>query len=608
MIGTVLAGRFKILELTAEGGMSIIYLALDQQTGENVAVKVNKLGMKDEADKLFEKEAGRMMGLSNPYIVKTLGSGKYKDRAYIVFEFIKGDDLATMLSVGVMDAEDVIVLGQCLLKGLAYAHSKGIIHKDIKPENVLFRDGSPVIIDFGIAEHRDDDQPDKVMGSVHYFSPEQAAGKKVDKRTDIYSMGVMLYEVATGVKPFTSDDGSDIALMHMHKPPTPPSQINPAIPESLSAVILKAMSKDPAHRYTTAGDMNRELSACAAGYRPQRTGMKKVAIAVIAVMALLTTVVLSLLSNTGGVEEAGKVYMPSLVSLPIDEAALKLRQLDIEHVVQFAPSTEYAEGVVISQNPVASATLDEGDRVTLVVSSEQVTLSMPSLIGFTIEAAISELEELGLEVVVEESSVDGYSNGAVIAQEPAPDINVQAGSTVTITVNSGQSDPLHEIADYTGIPATEATAAISKAGISNISVIEIENPDGAPGTVLEQSIPAGLTDSNDITLQIAASELPLFDGTYFMDDIGVTGDTDITVTLTAMTEMGGVQVKRILYRGQFDDAAQYHLLYGDAGIPFSLRRDDSASRQIDVTAEVNGRTLDPVTVTLSPNVPPEDAP
>ena len=444
LVGCSLQNKYQIEALIAEGGMSHVYRArVPKQHNERVAIKVFRkelLSVPEIVDG-FKREAYTCAKLHHKNIVRTLDVGKYGRLRYIVMEYVEGELLKDKIKKGEMGVETSADIAQKILDALAYAHHKGVVHKDLKPQNIIMReDGEPILIDFGIAEEVNDSREnrDTVFGTIHYFSPEQAMGETVDARTDVYSVGIMLYEMCTGILPFTGADNVSIALKHMHQPPKPPKEINPDLPESLNRIILKAIAKDRKDRYLSAAAMRRDLMRAfvepdgayvvldeqtEAEVRKPKRFLKQMAIVLggcVAVIAVLIVVMVVMIFSR---PVDATVYMPSLYNRSAEEARELLESKDIAYEMQYESRMEYTEDVVITQTPEAGAVVEEGDVVTVTVSYGVA----PDLMGMDKDAAIALLKQNGVKNYIIRYVEEGELN-AVQGQDPA------AGALLTESV------------------------------------------------------------------------------------------------------------------------------------------------------------------------------
>ena len=406
IIGRELQNRYKILEEIAEGGMSHVYAATCRKTNAKVAVKVFKDEMIDTPEALdgFKREAYICSKLYHKNIVKTIDVGKHDKLRYIVMEFIDGESLRTMLDNGKMDMQRSVDTIIRILEALMYAHSKGVVHKDLKPQNIIMQKDEPVIIDFGIAE--DDSagkaQRDAILGTIDYFSPEQAMGEPVDSRSDIYSVGIMLYELLTGKVPFSGADNVTIALKHLHQPAEAPKTINSEIPESLNKIILKAISKKKEDRYQNATAMVQDLKSAflypdgdyiqteeelrQKEKQKQKKTIKHMIIGVAAVISALIVAIVYMLVfiASKGQDTNAEVYMPYLVDRNVSDVheIMEKTGLDINVEIKYETRLDYEDDIIVAQVPSEGTVLSEGDTVTITVSS--LTLKggiMPDVIG-----------------------------------------------------------------------------------------------------------------------------------------------------------------------------------------------------------------------------------
>ncbi|MGH9152732.1 MAG: Stk1 family PASTA domain-containing Ser/Thr kinase [Acidimicrobiales bacterium] len=513
----VYSDRYEILRQVARGGMAEVYLARDQLLDRRVALKVlfPELSVDRSFVERFRREAQSAANLSHPNIVSVFDWGEEEDTYFIVMEYIDGRPLSALLRAqGPLLADRAASIGADVAAALAFAHRNGVVHRDVKPGNVLLdANGHVKVTDFGIARAANTTenltQTGAVMGTATYFSPEQAQGYGVDRRSDVYSLGVVLYEMVTGRPPFAGDNPLTIAYKHVREAPVPPRQINPAIPAAFEAIVLQAMAKDPDDRYASADELRADLVRYQQGRpvmanpvyyadpepepqatrvqpasgehatvvnrarvipppppppaRPNRTGTY---VALLFAMLAALVVLLFLLGRTLGIfgDEASTepVTVPNVKGQQADDAERILTGLGFT-VTREEEENEADEGVVFDQEPEGDTRLERGSTVTLKVSAGAPAIDVPNLVNSSEEDAITALERLGLQAdTVTEPSLT-VSAGQVIAQSPTPGTAVPKGATVRLTVSSGP--PKVAVPNVIGKDATSAGDDIVNAGL-----------------------------------------------------------------------------------------------------------------------------------------------
>lgn len=530
--------RYRITERIGSGGMAEVYKAVDETLGRTVAVKVlhSRFSMEPDFIQRFRHEASAAANLSHPSIVNIYDYGVENDNYYIVMELVRGTDLkAVVRQRGMLEPLAVAEYGAQACSALSVAHGYGIIHRDIKPQNiVLTPDGTIKVMDFGIARAVDSDstQTGSVLGSAQYVSPEQAQGKKLAPQSDLYSLGVVLYELATGRLPFDGDTPVSVALKHVNEEPVPPRQLNPAIPPALEAVILRAMQKDPRARYSSAEEMRSDLLRVAAG-RPvdaqprvedttvmpvvpsqrQPQGSRSetrrrrtspwvwAGVAALVVLAVIGAAWALGLFSTG-------LRVPPVAGMTVEAA--KQAILDAGLVPgneDTRPDPEIAAGLVISSDPAAGQVVEKGQRVDLVVSSGPELVTVPSVIGSTESSAIATLQELGFDVdpMITREFNAKYESGMVFKTDPLPNSKLPKGGRVRLWVSEGAemvSVPL--VVDQT---QAEATKALNDAGFS-VKVVARADSSVSKGTVVEQRPTGGSQAAKGSAVTIYVSSGP----------------------------------------------------------------------------------------------------
>ena len=521
-VGQTLDNRYRIDKILGVGGMAVVFRAFDILAGRNVAVKILKDDIaRDEVSvKRFINESKAVSMLSHPNIVTIYDVSVRSDAKYIVMEYIEGITLKNyMLKKGKMETGEILSMIEQVLGALEHAHQKGIVHRDIKPQNImLLKNGIVKVTDFGIAKLPNAETvtvKDSAIGTVFYISPEQASGSKIDARSDIYSLGVMMYEMATGKLPFTADSPVSVALMQINDTARPVREENPDIPLGLSQIIERAMNKDPELRYQSAGQMLRQVSRLkedpnatfkapkkkkgAQKFRMSR-GMLPIILAItlafliIAVTAGAVLVNRLFLSGESGdtitVDDfAGRMFTDELQSY-FDASDIYHLKLDQVYDAS-APA-----GYIISQDPEAGSSrkIDPGKKkceITLKVSKGPRTMTMIDVAALDYREARVKLRQMGLVVKTESIESDLYEVGYVISTSPAYGEVLEAGDTVTIYVSSGSSGEKITVPNFVGKTESATLAQVVDAGLLIGEVTYEESDKYEAGLVIKQSISAG---------------------------------------------------------------------------------------------------------------------
>ncbi|HFU4011681.1 TPA: Stk1 family PASTA domain-containing Ser/Thr kinase [Streptococcus suis] len=525
-IGKIYAGRYRIVKQIGRGGMADVYMARDLiLDGEEVAVKVLRTNYQTDqiAIQRFQREARSMAELDHPNIVRITDIGEEDGQQYLAMEYVNGLDLKKYIKdfAPLSNDDAVRIMGQILL-AMRMAHTRGIVHRDLKPQNVLLtEDGTAKVTDFGIAvafAETSLTQTNSMLGSVHYLSPEQARGSKATVQSDIYAMGIILFEMLTGRIPYDGDSAVTIALQHFQKPLPSVREENPAVPQALENVVMKATAKKLSDRYKSVAEMYADLASAlsyerrneakvilddnkvdtktlpklaqvnpeattpskkqakqeakkekvAAKSKPKpaplpkaqkkRRGMRTRYKVLLGSIFLMLAGFVAILYNT-----PATVQVPDVTGQTLEVAKEKIETagLLVGNVTSEA-STEIPEGSVIRTNPAANSSKREGSTVDIVVAVEEA-INIPDLVGKDAETAQAELENLGFEVVLKEDYSDTVSAGKVIKTSPNANTSHQKGTTVTVTVSKGV-EPV-EVPDVTGKSLSEATQMLKSAGL-----------------------------------------------------------------------------------------------------------------------------------------------
>ena len=565
-IGKMLDDRYEILELIGSGGMANVYKARCHRLNRLVAIKILKSDLAENADfrRRFHDESQAVAQLSHANIVSVYDVSTNSDTEYIVMELIDGITLKQYMERrGRMDWRESLHFITQIMRGLSHAHSRGIIHRDIKPQNIMvLRDGSVKVADFGIACLANAGQTltQEALGSVHYISPEQARGDRIDARSDIYSAGVVLYEMLTGRLPFEGDSAVSVAIQHLSSVPLAPRDIDPSIPEPLELICMKAMNSDPDRRYPTADAMladlekfrkdpsvdmdyiRRELATPSADseptmplptaqvasavkkrtaevrrddYRdePPRRDKKSLAIIVGIFAAALVLVVLlfKLILGDFGPASSNKSYpVPDVRGKTVEEAQLMDEVKDIFYieVVGTRVSDQYEPGQIVEQDPTAGKTRKSNLVIQVYVAEEPEKEYMKDVVGMEYRQAKLLLGDMGLGLVfkpVYENS-DKYPTDVVVSTEPASDEALTKGQTVVLHISTGPETVT--VPTFTGMAIANAIHDAQDLGLTVGEVLyDPFNPE-APGTVVQQDI-APQTDvpgGTRITFTVSGSE------------------------------------------------------------------------------------------------------
>ena len=555
LINTLFDGRYRVLRRLGSGGMANVYLAEDEELGRRIAIKI--LNERHAADEQFierfRREAKNAAGLSHPNIVQIYDRGEAEGTYYIAMEYLGGRTLKEAVADRQpLPIREAIDYARQILAALRFAHRNGIVHRDIKPHNALMDDdGRLKVSDFGIARAGAASQMTEagsIIGTAQYLSPEQARGAAVDHRSDLYSLGIVLYELLTGTVPFIGDTPVEIAMKHLSKVPEPPSAKRPEIPRALDQVVLRALAKDPDDRYGSAEEFDAELAQVAEGL-PVSAETADAATAVLAGAGVTDTaqtaiarapaparphtpprpsgyyyepprrrrpvwpwILAALLLIAAGFAgwvaygaiedqlESELVAVPNVVGLEEVLAVNELLERDLVPRVRRERHEEVPRGKVISQEPDPGDRVPRENRVVLRVSEGPPTTRVPDVRGRSSTDAVAVLNDAGLEADVHQVP-SREPEGTVVAQAPKPEQTVRLGTEVRINVSSGPE--LVVVPSVLGRPYEDAAATLQNAGFS-IARADVEN-DEPRGTVVGQN-PEGNTPQpkgSKVTLSVS---------------------------------------------------------------------------------------------------------
>ena len=520
-VGQILDNRYRIDKVIGVGGMAAVFRAEDMQMHRTVAVKILKDDVaEDEVSvRRFINESRAVAMLSHPNIVNIYDVSVRTDAKYIVMEYIEGITLKSyMQKKGALDVREVIAYTEQVLRALEHAHRKGIVHRDIKPQNIMvLKAGIIKVTDFGIAKLPDAETvtvKDSAIGTVFYISPEQASGQKIDARSDIYSLGAMMYEMATGKLPFLGDTPVSVALKQINDEAPTAKSVNPSIPLGLSQIIERAMAKDPDLRYQNASQMLRHLQKLKEDPRAtfkvpkkKQTGKFRISHGMLPIILAITAAFLIIAVISGIViinnfiltddglktivvdDFVGRSFTDELQTY-FDESELYYLNLS-----QVYNSTVPA-GQIISQEPKAGEEkkVNPGKKkceLTLTVSLGARTMKLVDVASLDYREASMKLRKLGLKVTTESVVSDLYEVGHVIGTLPEAGAVVEAGDSVTVYVSTGATGEKIRVPNFIGQTEAATLAALVDAGLRLGSVTYKETADKEAGIIVDQSIAGG---------------------------------------------------------------------------------------------------------------------
>ncbi|MDA3030481.1 MAG: protein kinase, partial [Actinomycetota bacterium] len=462
-------GRYTVGQMIGTGGMADVYLGLDTRLNREVAIKVLRRDLaKDPAFVArFRKEALAAGGLNHPGIVAVYDSGEENNSPYIVMELVSGQTLRQKLQAGQLPLSTSLEIIKGILQALAYSHNKGIVHRDIKPSNIMITDSGDIkVMDFGIARATDDigatlTNTWNVVGTAQYLSPEQATGEMADGRSDLYSLGCLMYELLTGRPPFTGDTPVSVAYQHVSSPLTPASQINPALDTNLDQMLEVVLAKDPNDRYQDAIAMLEDLEHVIKG-EPVTTKIKKIFprrklfTSLTVVAAGIALLALGYFIST---PSTVSIKVPNVVGLTEAEARVLLKDFNIN--IERAPDAKIPLDRVSSQLPLATSDAPAGSSVTLTISEGPGNTTVPvGLIGLSLEEARYRLSAAGL-LISQTIAVDSdQAPGVVLSINPSPGTTTTAGSGVILEIASGNI----QVPSLVGLNEINAKTVLTQSG------------------------------------------------------------------------------------------------------------------------------------------------
>ena len=572
-VGKRLDGRYEVQEIIGVGGMSVVYKAYDNVDDRTVAVKILKDEFlnNEEFKRRFKNESKAIALLSHENIVKVYDVNFGEKLQYIVMEYIDGITLKEYINKqNSISWNDALFFMTQILRAVQHAHDKGIVHRDIKPQNIiLLPNGNIKVTDFGIARFSRSDTKtltEQAIGSVHYIAPEQAKGEVTDEKADIYSIGVVLYEMLAGKVPFDSENAVSVALMQVQANAQKLTQINPDIPKGLEQICVHAMQKNPRDRYQTATEMlldieeviknpnttfnysnNNETFTSTVVEPPyqiddeydevidpqEAEGRKKKTIAavVISVIVLIGVIIGVVFMFTSGMN-AKSQKLESFVGFSYDELQNDT-SYDYQFVAEYRKTNDQEPGIIISQSPEAGSRVTKGSTVTLIVAASEKDISVTNVYGLSLELAQETLKQDGLTIFkTMKVSSESVEEGKVVYTDPKAGTIVSSDQEITIFISDGPSTTTVEtikVPDVTGLTQSGAKAFLEKYGFKNVT-FTTQDSVLKKGIVISQSPGAGTSvkETDTIKVIISTGERNV---TYSFDIVlpNVEGTTDTLV-------------------------------------------------------------------------------
>lgn len=563
----LLAGRYELIEKIGEGGMAVVYKAKDRLLNRYIAIKILRPEFTQDEQFLdsFKRESQAAAGLQHPNIVSIYDVGRTGNINFIVMELVDGRPLSDFIKEnGHLDYKTTIDIAKQVASALAIAHKHQIIHRDVKPHNIMITsDGVAKLTDFGIARAVSKAtmvaDTSKIIGSVHYFSPEQARGAYVDERSDIYSLGIVMFEMLTGRVPFDGETPVEVALKHINEDVPSPAKLVPGVPPALDKVVLKATDKYQTERYKSADEMlealknvefvtqmvgdrvfagetdnkprrdeslvapvmssrreDREQEMVIAPANPRKPKAKSddkkkkkraiiIGVAAAAILALIGILYVSGVIGGGGKE----ITVPDVKGMSYSEAkeVLEAKGLKIEKADEPIASQKIEKGKIVSQTPSKNSKVKKGRTVRVILSAGNTELKVPDLKGLSYKEAKTLLSEMGLQISKgDEVDSDSVTEGLIASQYPSAKTKVDKGDIITVNISKGKKDAVvPKLVGTTFTSESDVSATLSKYGYK-LGKVSYEESYETPGTIIKQSPDAGTTAEKKTTVDIVISK------------------------------------------------------------------------------------------------------
>ena len=628
MEAKVLGGRYELIERIGMGGMALVYKATDKMLGRNVAIKILREEFKENEEfiRRFKVESQAAASLSHQNIVQIYDVGEEDGLHYIVMELLEGVTLKNYIKIsgGLLPRREALNFAMQICRALEHAHSKHVVHRDIKPQNIVLTDSGKIkVADFGIARAANNtttvNSGQYAVGSAHYLSPEQARGGYTDHRSDIYSLGVVMYELFTGALPFDAEESISVVMKHIHEEPTLPSEVNPDITPGIEAIIMRAMCKEQRLRYNNATEILEDLVAvyqepsidvtelnayneATSSRPPKKSGhqgnshrhaaskkkkrQKNLLIAAIAMFSAFTFLFIFILYLL--FFSTGKEYeIPDFTGMTFVEAdalAEEKSNKDVTFTVSIAEEvfSEEEKGTIIDQNPGGGFKIKTKREIKLTISRGPVVLKLSDYSGKDCNETKEMLEEKGLSVIIEQEDSNEVAEGRIIRHLPLKDTQMGEGDEITLFISKGAENTY--VPDVVGRPENEAIIEIERNNLE-VKITSEDNAEVLKGEVIRQSkkpntvVPTGTVVEIFVsTGKAKAEELP--PATNANNSASQTPGK-ASITLSSLSKTAPTKVK-IMLDGKKVYEADVSSATGNATVTFDIAAGVDISQGADI--------------------------